>query len=493
MRVAEYDELFLGQVAIDDVELDPKSRDDIPAVLQGIQFIHRDADLLGKILNLLRSHLLLDSHAEGNGDGCGQGPGRINPNVGRPGMTLWSILVLAILKQALNCDYDRLHELASKHLDVRRIMGLSDVFAKPEFSYRTVLRNVALVTPELLRAINAVVVQAGHELIGREAEQPLQARCDSFVVETEVEYPTDVRLLWDALRVLLKLMGVLQEEYGVAGWRQYRKLLEKGRKLFQRVRMAKQSKRNPGHVKRYLRFANEMRERALGSLGQLAAQGVEEEQIEQVQGLVELAGKLEDQVERRILKGEVIPPSEKIYSIFVPFTRWCVKGKAGTPVELGVPVCVVEDEHQFVLNHRVMWSEEDVELLPGIIEETQERYPELEGCSFDKGFWSPQALADMETILKNAALPKKGRLTKADRKRESGEAFREARRKHPGVESAINNLEQRGLDRVREKSKAGFARMVALSILAANVHRVGVIVRDRERERLKKRRLKRAA
>ena len=90
-------------------------------------------------------------------------------------------------------------------------------------------------------------------------------------------------------------------------------------------------------------------------------------------------------------------------------------------------------------------------------------------------------------------LPKKGRLSKADREREGRELFREARRKHAAVESAINNLEQRGLDRIREKSKAGFARMVALSVLAANVHRVGLIVRERERERLRKRRLRRAA
>ena len=69
---------------------------------------------------------------------------------------------------------------------------------------------------------------------------------------------------------------------------------------------------------------------------------------------VGLAEKLADQVERRILQGEVVPPSEKIYSVFVPFTRWCAKGKAGVPVELGVPVCVVEDEHQFVLSCRIM-------------------------------------------------------------------------------------------------------------------------------------------
>ena len=493
MRVAENKVLVLGQVDIDDVELDPRSRDDIPAVLLGIQSIHRDADLLEKILNLLSSHLLQDREADGS---CDRIPGesqKINPDVGRPGMSLWCILVLAILKQALNCDYDRLHELACKHLDVRRMLGLSDVFSAPEFSYRTVVRNVSLLTPQLLEEINQEVVRAGHSLLGREAGQPLRARCDSFVVETDVEYPTDVRLVWDALRCLLRVMGALHAAFGVAGWRQHRKLGEKGQRLFARVRRAKQHKKNPQHVKRYVQFARELAERAQGTLAALAGAGLPESSLQETRELVELVGKLAGQVERRILGGEVIPPAEKIYSVFVPFTRWCAKGKAGTPVELGVPVCVVEDEQQFVLSHRIMWTESDVDLLPGMIEETQQKYPELEGCSFDKGFWSPQGKAALEAVLKHAVLPKTGRLSKADKQREGGAEFREARRKHPAVESAINNLEQRGLDRIREKSKAGFARMVGLSILAGNVHRMGVIVREQERDRLKKRRLRRAA
>ena len=203
MRVAKNNVLCLGQVDIDDIELDARSRDDIPAVLQGIQCIHRDRDLLQKILDLLSGHLFRNAESEEDSNGAEEhrNRNRINPNIGRPGMSLRSILVLAILKQALNCDYDRLHELARKHLDVRRIMGLSDVFDQGEFSYRTIMRNVSLFTAELLDGINQVVVQAGHELKGLGSGQPLQARCDSFVVETDVEYPTDVRLLWDALRV----------------------------------------------------------------------------------------------------------------------------------------------------------------------------------------------------------------------------------------------------------------------------------------------------
>ena len=114
MRVAVNKVLVPGQVDIDDVELDPKSRDDFPAVLQGTQSIHRDANLLEKILDLLCSHLFQDSASEGNGEGSREDGHKINPHVGRPGMTLWAILVLAIVKQALNCDCDRLVAVARR-------------------------------------------------------------------------------------------------------------------------------------------------------------------------------------------------------------------------------------------------------------------------------------------------------------------------------------------------------------------------------------------
>ncbi len=78
-------------------------------------------------------------------------------------------------------------------------------------------------------------------------------------------------------------------------------------------------------------------------------------------------------------------------------------------------------------------------------------------------------------------MPRKGRLSKADRVRESGEAFRGARRAHAAGGSAISNLEHRGLDRVRSHGKEGFARTVALAVPAANVHRPGLMPPARER------------
>ena len=58
-----------------------------------------------------------------------------------------------------------------------------------------------------------------------------------------------------------------------------------------------------------------------------------------------------------------------------------------------------------------------------------------------------------------------------------------ARRVRPAIESAINGLEHRGLDRVRNHGADGFARAVSLSVLAANLHRLGLLLRRRERKR----------
>ena len=81
-------------------------------------------------------------------------------------------------------------------------------------------------------------------------------------------------------------------------------------------------------------------------------------------------------------------------------------------------------------------------------------------------------VADLSMSLSDVAVPING----------DAEQFAAMRRQHPAVESAINNLEHRGLDRVRSKGREGFARTVALSVVALNVHRLGRVLRQQARE-----------
>ena len=66
-----------------------------------------------------------------------------------------------------------------------------------------------------------------------------------------------------------------------------------------------------------------------------------------------------DQIRRRKILGEKIPHEEKVFSLFEPHTEWISKGKAGVPVELGLKVCIMEDQHRFILRTQVMQDQTD--------------------------------------------------------------------------------------------------------------------------------------
>ena len=157
-------------------------------------------------------------------------------------------------------------------------------------------------------------------------------------------------------------------------------------------------------------------------------------------------------------------------------------------MELGVPAVILEDQHGFVLHHEVMWEGSDVDHAVPMVEAAQARFPDLRAVSFDRGFHSPGNRVRLDELLDDNVLPKKGYLNKADLERERDEGFAAMRRQHPAVESAINNLEHRGLDRVLAQGAGGFARTVALSVVALNVHRIGLLLRRAERLKRKRRR-----
>ena len=107
MREIHRRQFQLGQVSIDKIRLDPKSRDDIPAVLKGLQHLWSDEALRARLFALLDEHVLPE----------------VDRTVGRPGMELWQILVLGVLKQGLGCDFDRLHDLANQQPDDPYVSG----------------------------------------------------------------------------------------------------------------------------------------------------------------------------------------------------------------------------------------------------------------------------------------------------------------------------------------------------------------------------------
>ena len=199
-----------------------------------------------------------------------------------------------------------------------------------------------------------------------------------------------------------------------------------------------------------------------------------------------------DQIDRRVIQGQKIPHQEKVFSIFKPYTEWISKGKAGVPVALGVMVGLIEDQHRFILHHRVMQQEVDVDVAVRMVQETKQRFPQLSSCSFDQGFHSPGNQRELAGLLETVILPKKGRLSKTDQARQQAVVFIQGRRQHAAVESAIHALEVHGLDRCPDRELPAFKRYVALAIVARNLQILGRYIQQQERD-LEKERCQKAA
>lgn len=354
-------QLNLGQTPIEDVPIPPKSRDELPPVLRGLQWIFQTPDVNEQIFQLLEQRVKKSG----------------KPTTGRRGMDLWHILVLGVVRLALDCDYDRLEYLVHYDTLLRRIMGLESHFQGAfgkGFHQKTLSENVCHVDEALLAEINAIVVKAGRPLFQKKAAEPLRAKSDTYVLETNVHFPTDLNLLWDACRKCLVLLPRLARLHNLSGWRKARTWRPQLKALLRVCGTihhgggAKKPERLETAVKAYLQKAYALEQKVFASLRELRSQPLslgDQSLLAEVEYFHEKLIKHLDLIERRVLKGETIPHAEKDFSLFEPHTEWINKGKVVPPVELGHKVLITTEQHGLIIDYKVMEQSSDVkETLP---------------------------------------------------------------------------------------------------------------------------------
>ena len=301
-------------------------------------------------------------------------------------------------------------------------------------------------------------------------------------------------MLSDACRKTIEFASALAGQYQLPGWRQSECLKRQHRKRYNKARNLKHSSAacemkqrlrqhdvEMAHLE-YLKYSLSIIRKAELTLSLLVKQQPDEPRLENLQYHIVHSRHQIDLIYRRVIEHEQIPHHEKVFSIFEPHTEWISKGKAGTPVELGLRVCVLQDQFGFTLHHQVMQKQTDDQVAVPMAEGAKKRFSALNQVSYDKGFWSPGNLEKLDVLLERAVLPKKGKLSGSDKKRESHPEFIRAKRKHSAVESDINALEANGLDKCPDKGIEGFKRYVALAVVAGNLKRLGKIILSRGRQ-----------
>ncbi len=311
-------QLALGKTPIERVVLPIRSRDELPPVLAGLQWVFQTPELNGQVFDLLEKKVVAGKKATG--------PTPVGP---------WHILVLGVVRLALDCDYDRLEYLANYDGLLRQILGLSAAFKKKEDG----------------------------------PAEPIRAKADSYVLETNVHFPTDLNLLWDAQRKCADLLLPMVQAAKLGGWR---KCQDWRRKLKGQMiglsRLASgggpnKEQRKQVATEAYVQDSYRFEEKVFTTLQALPLPQNPLEWVwrEQLDYFHTMMIKQLDLVERRLLRGETIPHAEKIFSLFEPHTQWINKGKLFPPVELGHKVLLTTDQHELILDYKVMEQLNDVD------------------------------------------------------------------------------------------------------------------------------------
>ncbi|MFO1040302.1 MAG: hypothetical protein U0941_00865 [Planctomycetaceae bacterium] len=201
---------------IENVRLNLECRDEIIPILRALQQVYSQPVLRDQILELICKDVNADSRTDR----------------GREGFDYWQILVLVAVRQGCAFNYDKLQDLAEQHRALRQIMGIGDWNEDVSFNWRRIRDNVCLLSPETIESISHLIVGEGHKFCPAAAEH---VRGDSFVMETNIHYPTEATLISDGIHQILKLVVRLAELVNAKGWRQSRKLETKTRQITREI------------------------------------------------------------------------------------------------------------------------------------------------------------------------------------------------------------------------------------------------------------------
>jgi transposase, IS5 family len=469
MRFPFDPQLGLSTIPIMDVELNFQCRDELIPILRALQYVYGEPELRQQILKLVGQDVNRHSSRKH----------------GRKGMDYWQVIVLAAVRLGCNLNFDKLQDLAEQHRALRQIMGIGDWDSHVRFDWRRIRSNIDWLRPQTLHKLNECIVAAGHRLVPQAARS---VRGDSFVVETDIHYPTDSSLIGDGLRKILELGVSLAAVLGIGGWRQHKHLLKKLRGLVRAVgtaarsRTRNKSERVQAAYRPLFHFADELLQRA-HDLEWRSARSHDLEALalhQRFQHFRQLTERVCGYSKRRVLDGEVISNDEKIFSMFEPHTELIRRGKVPEENQFGHCVLVIEDSVGFICAYQVMpQGSQDRDVVVPEMRKLQERLNgKIRHASFDQGFHSPENQKALAEIVAVPCVPIPG---VQGLNQNTNVEFRRARQNHSGIESAINGLQAgNGLKRCRDRTEPGYARYVGLGVLGRNLHVLGKVLLSRE-------------
>lgn len=414
------------------------------------------------------------------------------PQTGRRGLTAEQTILSLILMRVKNWDY---RELAERIADGYTLRQFTRFNSNPVPKHDAFNRAHNRLTPALVGRINALVIAAA---VAAKLEDGNALRVDSTVVETNIHWPTDATLLWDAVRVLTRLIGRLREIAGkdVPRFPNRRRSARRRMQKLQRMTAAQRENQQVSTYRQLLAITQEVLSNARLSVAETARSGGRNRALvlgietlrKEISEVCRLADQVVDQARRRVVYGEQVPTGEKIYSIFEPHTDLIKRGKTNKPIEFGHKVFLAESAHGLITQYRVLdGNPTDENHVSTSLDNHKTMFGSApETYATDRGFHN----SSNEEICRDAgvtspSIPQRGGQKTPERAAaEKTPAFKQAQRFRAGIEGTISVLLRgRGMRRCLGRGKQRFELLIGAVVLTNNLMRIARMLIDKKKPR----------
>ncbi len=387
---------------------------------------------------------------------------------GARGMSAEQVIRAAIVKVLFGFTYEELafHLVDSKSIQRFCRIGIAD----KGFKKSVLNKNIKALSFETWQAINEDVLGYATD---HNIEKGRQVRIDCTVVESNIHKPYDSTLLWDAVRVLTRMLHRAKEDLGLQQLRfknhqrvAKRRMLaiqyaanNKARKPLYKD-LIKISRKCVGYTQSAISLLEQSPSASISMIGLTL-------DMKQIVGLTE---KVISQAERRVIHGEKVLSTDKVVSLFEPHTDIIVKDRRET--FYGHKVCLTGGKSNLILDCLVVNGNPADTTLTGTMLDRQNdlygRYPLK--AAFDGGFASKENLKTAKSKkIKDVCFAKKRGLKETDMCR-SHYVYQKLRRFRAGIEAGISWLKRSfGFARCTWKGLSSFKSYVWATIVSANL------------------------
>ena len=384
---------------------------------------------------------------------------------GRHGLPAEAVLRCALLKQYRKLSYV---ELAFHLEDSASFIS----FARLPLSWspkKSVLQQtISAISAASWEAINRAVLSSARQ---QKLDDGSVVRIDSTVTESLMHAPTDSSLLWDGVRVMVRLLKQAETLLGATPftWRNHRRLAKKRAAAIQYSR----GKRRKAKLYRDMITATRATMASLRLAAQhlLASGSIEavalRHEAEQYLPLIE---RVIDQAERRVFGGEAVPSSEKLVSIFETHTDIIVKG--GRDVHYGHKLNLTTGRSGLVFDIVVEAGNpaDSERFLPMLERHIARQDTAPRQTASDGGYASIANLEQAKALGVDDVVFHKKRGIAIDAMAKSRWVYRKLRNFRAGIEANISCLKRAfGLDRCTWRGLAHFQSYVWSSVVAYNL------------------------